>query len=102
MKTNEAAKLLCGRTCLDCCCSDHHWGIYEDCEVKCKHCPATLSWDEVCVVCKHTLGDHDIEEDWACQTCDGPLGCKRFRFAGQAVRTCTNVHPWDKPKESRK
>jgi len=107
-KTNDEARLLCPRTCIDCCCQEHHWGDYggdeedeiagEDNYLRCKHCPAKLDYTTPCLNCGNQLIDHDLDT-WACYPdLDGDDDPK-FRYAGQPTRECKNVHPWDKGPE---
>jgi hypothetical protein len=97
---NAEAKTLCPRTCLDCCCEVHHWGEYgpdedengdliedDDTVYSCKHCPARLGAEEVCTRCEEALIDHD--------EFDCPDGKGKFRYEGEPVRVCKQVHPWD-------
>lgn len=106
-ETNDQARVLCPRTCLDCCCQEHHWGDYggpddangdsEDYDSntkQCKHCPALLDYTEKCTLCGKELIDHDFDE-WFCDPEAGP-GSPRFKYAGQPERVCKQVHPWDK------
>lgn len=93
-KAQAAARKLCPRTCLDCCCEVHHFGDYgdeenEDVVLSCKHCPAALEAEEVCTRCEAALIEHDL----------GNLDCQdekgKFHYEGQPVRVCKQVHPWD-------
>lgn len=106
--TNDQARALCPRTCLDCCCEEHHWGDYgpdedengdidlDDNSMHCKHCPAKLGYDEPCVRCERPLIGHDLDT----LDCDSlepvcaPDG-QKFAFKGQVVRVCNLIHPWD-------
>lgn len=98
--TNAEAKALCPRTCIDCCCEVHHWGVYgpeedengnvnldDDTMYSCKHCPARLSAEEICVLCKAALIDHG---ELNC-----PEGNGQFLYDGEPKRVCTQSHPWD-------
>lgn len=95
--TQEAARKLCQRPCVDCCCSEHHWGDYggdpdeegHDAVLQCKHCPAALEAEEVCTRCEAELIDHDLD-NLDCQDEKG-----KFHYEGQPVRVCKRVHPWD-------
>lgn len=103
-KPNDEARVLCPRTCIDCCCQEHHWGDYsgasdegglEDNAMACKHCPAILPYTTPCLNCGKELIDHDLDT----LACDQEMtedSDPKFRYAGQPVRQCKQVHPWDK------
>lgn len=106
-ETNDAARLLCARTCLDCCCQEHHWGDYggaddangeeEDCDsntMQCKHCPAKLDYTEKCTLCGKELIDHDTDT-FACDFDATEDTDPKFTYEGQPKRECKQVHPWD-------
>lgn len=92
-RTNDAAKSLCPKTCLDCCCESHHWGTLYGSELGeamgCKHCPATLDLSERCVGCGGKLVNHEFDDDWSGPDCDA------FGYDGQPQRHCPGPHPWD-------
>lgn len=101
--TNDAARVLCPRTCLDCCCQEHHWGDYggddedepgEDSSMQCKHCPARVDYTEPCTLCGRELLDHDFDTLACDPDLDGDEHPK-FTYGGQPKRVCKQVHPWD-------
>ena len=103
--TNDEARKLCPRSCLDCCCQEHHWGFYggpddangdgefeDDGSMECKHCPAKLDLEERCLKCGQPFIEHDIEGDWSCA--EG-FQSGTFQYKDQPVRVCNAIHPWD-------
>jgi len=89
-KTTEAAKVLCPRTCGDCCCEPHHWGaLYGDDSgetIGCKHCEAAVDLEEKCVRCGKELIDHDFDGDWSGEDCKGEKSCPLYPWSPSAQR----------------
>ncbi len=102
--TNDEARKLCPRTCIDCCCQEHHWGDYgdgfdesgeeDDNCMGCKHCPAKLDYLEPCTLCGNQLIDHDTDT-FACDEEFAGDDDPKFTYAGQPKRECKLAHPWD-------
>jgi hypothetical protein len=106
--TNDEARVLCPRTCIDCCCQEHHWGDYsnnydesgeqDDNCMGCKHCGALLDYTEPCTLCGKELIDHDTDS-FACDPEADGDDAPKFTYAGQPKRECKRVHPWDEARK---